>query len=406
MTLKDALIETNKWWTGKFTLDYKEREIYPELEKFFAERQILALIGMRRVGKTTLMLRLAQNWIESGHDAKRLLYFSFDDFRNVRIDEVLDAYTKLMEVDLGSGKYLILLDELQKVDGWAEQLKRIYDNKKNIKIIISGSESLFIRKGSRESLAGRFYEFQIGPLTFKEFLAFRGVEVKNLNLQEKELSALFRKYILCNGFPEIIDSEETVIKKYLKEGIIEKAVYRDIPQIMPVSEPAILESLFKLIMTAPGQMSSMGELAGELGISRQTVSQYLDYLEKSFLIKKLYNFSGNARKTERKLKKYYPTVFLKGIEEGALLETAAVLGCNAEFFWRDPSKREVDIVLDGRPIEVKSGKIETNNLLYFMEKYGVNEGFVLTWELEEKIGPKGKHVIVKPLWKWLLEKDD
>jgi hypothetical protein len=352
---------------------------------------------------------MAQDWIESGQQQENLVYLSFDDYRDLRIKDVLDAYSELMDKDLDSGNYFILLDELQKLKGWEEQLKRIYDNHRNLKIVISGSESLFIRKGSRESLAGRFFEFRINPLTFKEFLGFKGVRVKNLRLQEKKLLPLFKNYLMTNGFPEIIDSDITIIKKYLKEGIIEKAVYRDIPQIMPVSEPAILESILKIITNDPGQILNMEELAGELGISRQTVSSYLDYLEKSFLIRKLYNFSGNARKTERKLKKYYPSIIDPSMAEKGewpkLLEAAAAVGSQAEFFWRDAYKREVDIVLingDITPIEVKSGKVETKSLLYFMEKFKAKQGLVLTREKEDEIKTQKKSIKVIPLWKWLL----
>jgi len=405
--LIEALKETNRWWSGQLELDYKDREIYPDLRRFLPERQIIALTGLRRVGKTTLMLRLAKEW---AGPRENVVYFSFDDFRDVRIADVLKAYSELMGKDLDEGAYLILLDELQKVRGWEEQVKRIYDNRRNFKIIISGSESLFIRKGSRESLAGRFFEFRVGQLSFREFLGFRGAEVKNMRLQEAELAALFRRYLLTNGFPELIDSDVQVIRKYLKEGIIQKAVYRDIPQIMPVGEPAIMESILNIIMKDPGQMLNMEELAGEMGISRQTVSLYLDYLEKSYLIRKLYNFSASARKTERKLKKYYPAIIspdlIEKSEWGKVIETAAVVSSGAEFFWRDAYKREVDIVLAGKellPIEVKSGKAETKNLLFFMEKFKAGRGFVLTTEEEDNIVSSGRKITVVPLWKWLLQ---
>jgi hypothetical protein len=406
--ITEALRETNKWWSGKFELEYKERELHDELKSYLPERQIIALTGMRRVGKTTLMLRLAEDWVQK-NGQKNLLYFSFDDFRDVSITDVLKSYADLMDMDLDNGNYLILLDELQKIKGWEEQVKRIYDNHRNFKIIISGSESLFIRKGSRESLAGRFFEFKVNPLTFKEFLQFKRVRAENIKLQEQELSFLFKRYLLTNGFPEIIDSKKEVVEKYLKEGIIEKAIYRDIPSIVPISEPAILESLLNIVMKDPGEIINMEELAGELGISRQTVSLYLDYLEKSFLIRKLYNFSKNARKTERRLKRYYPAIIGPTLVEkgdwSKVLETAAVLSLGAEFFWRGAHKREVDIILteeDVVPVEIKSGKIETSNINYFMDKYKLKNGYILTKEKESELTLEGKHISIMPLWKWLL----
>lgn len=178
-----------------------------------------------------------------------------------------------MEKELRKEKFLFLLDEIQKLSNWEDQLKRIYDTfGKNIKIIISGSESLFIKKKSKETLAGRMFEFNVGTLTFREFLCFREADYKPIGLHEKELKKLLGEFALTLGFPELANvKEKDIIKKYVREGIVEKVVYR--------------------------------ELAKELKISRQTLSNYFSYLEDSFLVKKLYNFSRSRRKAGRKLKK-------------------------------------------------------------------------------------------------------
>lgn len=408
----EALKETNKWWKKEFKLDYKERGIYPKIRKFAAARQILALTGLRRVGKTTLMLKIVQDKLDSGFNAENIIYFSFDDFRNAKIKEVIDAYAELMNKDLDKSEFFFLFDEVQKVDGWEEQIKRIYDNHANFKIILSGSESLFIRKKTRESLAGRIYEFEIKPLTFKEFLDFKGIEIKNIRLYKEELLKSFNEYLLCNGFPEIINSDREVIEKYIKENIIEKIIYRDIPQIFPVRDVAVLESIFNIMLLDPGEIINLNALASDLNVSRQTISVYLDYLEKAFMIKKLYNFSKSMRKTERKLKKYYPAIIsYKLIEKGdwgKVLETAMVLQLGAGFFWRDAYKNEVDIVLvndEVIPIEIKSGnKLGIKGLLMFMKKFDIKKGFVISLDKEEKIQKEDKLIEVTPAYKFLIER--
>ena len=131
-------------------------------------------------------------------------------------------------------------------------------------------------------------------------------------------------------------------------------------------------------------------------------------MEKSFLNRKLYNFSKNVRKTERKLKKYYPAIMSSKVERGKMLETAMVLRLDAEFFWRDVYKNEVDIVLNHDkvvPVEVKSGKVEIRGLLRFMEKFKVKKGFVVSLKEEKKIKQKGKLIEVIPAWKFLLEEN-
>src|SRR3990172_7207656 len=163
--IRDALVDLNPWWKGEFSLEYRDREAYREVEKFIALPQIIAF------------------------------------------------------TDLSSGRHLLLLDEIQKLAGWEDQLKALYDRlRKTLKVIISGSESLFIRKGSRETLAGRLFEFTILPLSFREYLNFREVKFEPLELHEKELSRHFDEFLLTEGFPELVGfKDKTVLRKYLRE---------------------------------------------------------------------------------------------------------------------------------------------------------------------------------------------
>ncbi len=399
-----ALERSNPWWKGEFELEYKPRKVYEEIKRFMKNRQIISLTGLRRTGKTTILLRIVKDAVVN-YGKENIIYFSFDDFRDIRLTEIIDAYFELMKKS-GSESLLFLFDEIQKVPGWEEQLKRVYDENKKFKFIISGSESLFIRKGTRESLAGRMFEFQIKTLCFKEFLEFRGKKFDNLALYKKEILSEFNNFLYCNGFPEIINESKEFIRKYIKENVVEKIVYRDIPQIVPIENPEILMQIFNIIAEDPGQMIQMDKIANELNISRQTASSYLDYLEKSFLIRKLYNFSRNARKTQTRLKKYYPVIlFPEEVENreifGKVFETFAVNELNAEFFWRDTYKNEVDIVLKNGeivPIEIKVSNVETKPLNLFINKFKLKKGIILTYDKEDSIG----RIKVVPFYKYLL----
>jgi len=414
--IKEILVESNKWWKAPFAIEYKEREIYSQITKFLSLPQIIALTGLRRVGKTTLMFKILQDYIKKGFDPKNIIYFSFDEFRETDIREILGEYEKIMKKNFENEKYLLFLDEIQKLENWEEKLKRIYDTHgKNIKIIISGSESLFIKRKSKETLAGRIFEFKIEPLSFKEFLRFKGGNFKPIELYEKELSKLFQEYILMQGFPELINiKEREIIRKYVKESIIEKVIYRDIPRLFKIKDVSILESILNIIMEEPGQIIELSDLAKDLHISRQTLSTYIRYLEESFLIRKLYNYSRSRRKIERKLKKYYPAILSidllskdDAISQSKAFEGFLVNQLNAEFFWRDPYKNEVDIISVTQkiiPIEIKYGKIETKNLLKFMQKFHINEGYVVSLIQEKKYKVDGKTVEIVPAYKFLLQK--
>jgi len=411
--IKEALKDLNPWWYNKFEAEFKEREIYQKMQKFIPLRQIIAFTGLRRVGKTTLIMKIVEDAVKGGFSQRNILYFSFDEFREVEIREVMKTYEEMMEKNLREGNYLLLLDEIQKLNGWEDQLKAIYDAFKNIKIIISGSESLFIKR-SKEALAGRIFEFKVEPLSFKEFLAFKGFDFKPVGLYEKELNKLFNEFTLTMGFPELVGiKDKDIIKKYIGEGIIEKIIYRDLVKLFKIKDVSVIESLLNIFMEEPGQLVEISELAKELKISRQTLSNYLSYLESSFLVKKLYNFSKSRRKVERKLKKYYPAIISVNLlfrdddlSKSKVFEWLVINQLKAEYFWRDPYKNEVDAVLANgkpKPIEVKYGRIDIAGLMAFMKKFKVDEGCIISSDKEEKRRINEKTILTIPAFKFLLK---
>ncbi len=416
--IKEALVDFNPWWKGEFKSEFKEREIYPKIQKFLALPQIITLTGLRRVGKTTLIYKIVEDAIRKGFDSKNIIYFSFDEFKEIEIRDILKEYESLMGKDLKNEHHWLLLDEIQKLDGWEDQLKSIYDLfGKKVKIIISGSESLFLRRKSKETLAGRIFEFKIETLTFQEFLWFKNIVFKPVNLYHKELSQLFEEFTLTQGFPELVGiNDKEIIKKYIREGIIEKVIYRDIPGLFKVKDASIIEKILNLFSEEPGQLVEISELAKELKISRQTLSNYLSYLGDSFLVRKLYNFSKSRRKTERKLKKYYPAVISPdllfsndNLSKSKVFEWQIVSQLKAGFFWRDPYQHEVDIILTNRkilPIEVKYGKIDFGGLIAFMNQFKVKEAVIISSDKEERHAIEGKEIKVIPAFKFLLEQQD
>jgi len=411
--------EFNPWWEGKFKLEYKEREIYFKIKKFLKMPQIIALTGLRRAGKTTIMLKIVEEQLFSGFNQQNIFFFSFDDFNGSSLRELIEEYERVNNKKLSDEKFLFLFDEIQKIENWQEQVKIIYDlYKNNIKIIVSGSESLFIRKKFKESLAGRIFEFKINTLTFKEFIKFNGVNYKSIDLYKKEYSKLFEEFIISGGFPELCGiKDKEKIKMYIKEGIRDKILYKDIPSIFKIKDISILNSILENITENPGQLIEILNFSREYKISRITMANYLRYLEDSFLIKKLYNFSKNKRKIERKLKKYYPTLISINLlfsedsfSKSKVFENVMINQIKADFFWRDSYKDEVDMVLDeGKiiPVEVKYGEIKNiKGLLKFMNLFAIEKGFVISKEQEKKQIYDSKEILIIPAWKWLLEKSE
>ncbi|MDO8624733.1 MAG: ATP-binding protein [Candidatus Diapherotrites archaeon] len=394
--IEELMVAFNPWWKNAFSFEFRPRTIYPQIRRFHGLPQIVALTGLRRVGKSTLLFKVVQDEIAAGTDPKSVLYFSFDEFQETEPSEILKAHYRLTGIDVAKEKTLLLFDEVQKLGDWENKLKTVYDlYKGKAKIYISGSESLFVRTKSKETLAGRIFYFKIDTLSFIEYLDFKRQKREPVALYQKELALEFAQYIQSQGFPELVGiNDRTIIQKYLQEGIVEKIVYKEIPAIFPVKETAVLESLLKLLMEEPGQIMDMQTIASSFRTTRQTISNYLTFLERAFLVRKLYNYSPNKRKAERKLKKYYPTILSPALTfkedahaQSKVLECVVVNRLNSEFFWRDPYKNEVDIILtepDLLPIEVKRAETKSKGLERFMQKYKTKKGYILTHDQEKE----------------------
>ncbi|MBI5332437.1 MAG: ATP-binding protein [Candidatus Aenigmarchaeota archaeon] len=411
----------NFHWREGFFYNYpKKRDLFFELVKEIESRQIISLTGLRRTGKTTILKQLIDHIIQN---AKRehVLFYSFDEDQP-KIDEIIHEYENKTGISLFDANYkvYIFLDEIQKLENWQNQIKYYYDNYDNVKFFISGSASLFIKKHIRESLAGRIYEFILNPLSFTEFLVFKGRKemINKPDLFSTEIEKEFHVY-QKRQFIETISESEEKIGQYTK-SIIEKIVFQDIPKIFPIENEEILIRILKIIASNPGMLSNYDELAKEIGINRITLSNYFFYLEESFMIKKIYNFSKNRLTSEKKMKKIYLSTasffsFLNnGIDEPKLIENLLISLINARFFWRTPQKDEVDIVVEKNneiiPVEIKYRNIisrkDAKPLIKFCENFGIDKAIMITknYEKEEEIREDKRliKIIYIPAWKFAL----
>ena len=386
--VKRLLVEHNPSWKGPDLGEYKDRAVYPGIWALIGEPQVVSLCGLRRVGKTSLMKMMIRD-LAKKFPADSILYFSFDDFPGKELLDVIDAFEEMH----GKKPHFLFFDEIQKVPNWAEKVKVLYDTSK-CKIVVSGSESLFLLKGARESLAGRIFEFEIKGLTFGEYLDFAGKSAfaAKPGLYERELKAEFGKYLLTGGFPELVGKQDAgLVRQYIRTAVLEKIVFLDMARIYSIEDPSKLLSILEILISNPGMQVDYASLSFEQGISRQTISKYFDYLESAHLVSKLYNYSKNRSTSEKRLKKYYPTFLSPALAgepgeayEGKIIETACAIQTAARFFWRDKYKNEVDLVLlsDGLllPVEVKyrANPRRGSGLEKFCKKYSCKEAIVVT----------------------------
>ena len=320
----DTLVSNqNPQWTDENYLPkeagWPKREVFAAVEKWLNKRFILALTGVRRVGKSTLMKQIISRLI-----AKKLgrvvIYFSFERVQ-LKLEPLLlqRIITHYLEEVLGEKIYEIkdriyfFLDEIQNVPSWQEIIKMFYDQNDNFKFVVSGSASLFVKKAAAESLAGRIIEIKVNPLSFGEYLTlvhpnFK-VRSKNKAWVSANIGALnnyFEKYLRAGQFPEIITQGMNYRQawQYL-ETIEEKITQQDLPKIFPIKHPEILSLILSQIKNRPGQRIEYGEFAQNAGLDQRTMAKYFDFLETGFLLFLCRNFGKKPLKSLRVARKAY-----------------------------------------------------------------------------------------------------
>jgi predicted AAA+ superfamily ATPase len=417
----DRLSEMNPWWkTGnvrKELVPSFKRSMFSEIQKYMKMRQIIAIVGLRRTGKTTIMLQTIDTLLKKGIDQKKILYFSFDE--NIKsLDEVMNIYREnILKGDLDVEKTYIILDEIQKLRDWENKIKIYYDLYPNIKFLITGSASINILIDAKESLAGRIFYFNLNLLSFEEFLELKGKNTKkikeNVDLWKHEIKSEINNYLL-KPFAEIIDVDDDIAKKYIKESVIEKTIFRDLSSLFEIKDIELIEKLIGIIAYNPGMIINLDEISREQGRSRQTISNYLYYLRTCFVIKELKNFKGSLKVSSRKLKKYYPihpcvALALGKPDQGKVVENLIQFVSQSDHFWRESGK-ETDFILSKDnsvlPIESKYSKHirmrDIKGLIKFMDQFDVGTGLVITEDYEAEKIDNGRIIRFVPLWKWIL----
>ncbi|MBN2089762.1 ATP-binding protein [candidate division KSB1 bacterium] len=411
------LLKYNRHWEKNYRYPYKKhRTVFKSLINQLSTRQIIEISGLRRTGKTTLLFQIVNHLLDQNHNPFSLWYFTFDE-EKPRLEELLDTFSKQTQIDFKNERIIIFLDEIQKLPDFQNQLKVYYDLYTNLKFFISGSTSLFIRKKSQESLAGRLKSLFLTPLSFEEYLLFTdNLEIlDNPMLFKNEIVKNFEIF-LTNQFIESISFPDVSSKKDYYIGIMKKIIFEDIPSIFSVNNVEVLWQIIRMIAQQPGMYIDYQNLANELGFSNKTISTYLYYLEESFLVKKLYNFSRNRITSEKKLKRFYlvsPSfswALTDFLETGRLVENLVPSLKNFQFFWRDPYHHEVDFIeIENNqilPIEIKYKETiqskDINNLLLFSKKFNCKKAIIFKKGVEEKsayFDSHGVEIIETPIYK-------
>ena len=388
----------NPHWDKDFFYDIGfKRNLYKKIKKQINNRFIINISWLRRVWKTTLLKQLTDFLIKR-NDVKRehIFFYSFDGAWE--IEEKIKEYQKIFNINFFHQKVYIFFDEIQKVKDWQSKIKIYYDMYPNIKFVLTWSNSLYLQK--RESLAWRMYEYTMKPLYFDEYLRFKKLSyfLENTNIHKDKIIREFESYIF-RQFIDIIDFSNREAILYVNT-LINKIIKEDISAYFNIEYPDVLMQIFKIIRTKPWMLMDYKNFANNLNIDQRTLEKYIYFLMEANLINKVYNFSKNIIKTERKLKKVYLSCcsfFLWDVNRFSvsweLFENYVQNTYDYEYFWK-LSDREVDFVHvnhknDIKAIEVKyRDNIKKDDLRWiksFVKKFDVKEKIIISKSFDDNI---------------------
>ena len=401
--------------------DLKDREF--DVASLIPKRlnKIITLTGFRRVGKTYLLFLLMEKIKD-----EFFVYFNFEDERIPEATEVLTELIYAVEELYNKQPSYFLFDEIHIIPGWGKFLRRIMD--KEYKIFVTGSSSKLGLKEIPTELRGRTINYTVFPLSFPEYLNFKGVGVDRLlALKEIEIKRIFREYLTFGGFPEIYDADEIERKEVIQE-YFRTLVQRDLIERFNIREEALLNDTVKLLLNSlTVSISKMTKTLQSMGYrcSKNTISNYISYLEKSFFLFQVMYYSRNVKDQMQYPRKIYfvDNGFLKYLSlrpgESRILENVVAVELKRRgyefFYWKSGKGEEVDFLLMDKgeaaqliQVSVDISQIDTRerevrSLVKGMKHFGLMSGTILTYESEEIIEHNNYKIEAKPVWKWLLE---
>jgi predicted AAA+ superfamily ATPase len=433
--IMEVLADWNLWGNLKEAL--KPREMYvSKLEEISGRGTATVLLGVRRAGKSSLAHLFIQKMIERGQITPAdSLVVNLEDPRFPATLEASDLM-RIYEVylrKLNPSNPTVLLDEVQNVAGWEKFVRYLIESRKT-QVLVTGSSSKLLGREISTVLSGRHVDLEVFPLSFREFLEFKGLHVgTELEVVRNRLEIMrgLEEYFRWGGFPEVVLSESEARKKELLAGYFNDIILKDVVKRFGVREIEGLESLAGLYLSNISTLQSFNRLKEAVGLSLDTVERFSRYLELAgmFLFTKKFEFS--LKRQLRSVRKVYvidPGFFqVKGFKVsenfGKILENVVAVELFRRasltvppleiYYWRDYQGREVDFVVkEGERIkqliqccyEVENRDVKRREmaaLLKASHEVSCDNLLIVTWDYEGEEETNGRKIRFVPLWKWL-----
>jgi predicted AAA+ superfamily ATPase len=393
-------------------MEYVKREIEEEIRKYIDSPEIIAVVGSRQAGKTTLFKKFHK-------DLENSNYISFEDRDILRVFE--EDEKEFAELYLEEYDYL-LIDEFQYADQGGKKLKYLYDEYPEKKIMITGSSAADMTIEGLKYLTGRVLKFNLYPFSFRKFLKYRDEELykvfekreeklhewikaeEKLSLTEpilEKMEALRKEYAVYGGYPRVVLSDSEEEKEKVLENIVETYLIREIGDVLNISDDREMKDLMRILALQMGEKTKYNKVSQRTGINYNKLKERLNVLEHTFVLEQVRPFYTNKQKEISKQPKiyFYDNGFRNTLinnfqelemrnDQGELNENFFFTQARTELkYWRTKSQAEVDFVKENQEInafEIKTAPKTTKSIRSFQEKYSPENMVVMNQKKIQK----------------------
>lgn len=419
--VEQAISEQNPHWDGTPYHHTFKRIHNQEVLNDLNLDEIQIITGIRRCGKSTLLETII-NHLMKQHDPKSILYINLDDpnYNEICNDaalfyEVITAAEKIS----GIRTEYLFLDEIQNVEAWEKYIKSMYDSKRFKKMIVTGSNADLLNSDYASLLTGRYIETRLYPMTYKEILLNNGItDQLQLAKQKPLVLKLLDNMLQYGGFPRIHQIESERQRRKVLKSYYETILLKDCIKGHDVRDTKTMINLAHYLITNTATRYSYNSLSKAIQSNENTMQKFIHIFENAYFISEMKQFFYSLKKQMRMEKKTYcidngflTTVTFKFTDSiGKLLENLvytelAKISENNVYFYNEG--KECDFVFHDsnhpKAIQVcyvlnhENRDRKVDGLLCAMKEFSIPEGFIITYDQEEKISD---NVMVIPFWKF------
>ncbi len=304
----EILNEWNYWSRG--LPETHPRPIYGDkIDLWMQSDEVVVIKGIRRSGKSTLMINRIKHLLSIGIDVKNILFVNLEDPRFINhldvalLEQIKSVYMEYLAPD---AKPYLFLDEIQNVPSWEKWVNKEYELGLS-KVVLSGSNSSLLSSEIASTLSGRYMSVDVYPLSFSEYIDFKGIQVENkleLVNAKIELQRAFESFMKYGAFPKTLEYDPDQIRELLvtyKDSILLK----DIVARYKLKEFGTLEEIAAFLLSNSGIVQSITKIKNHFHISYDMAKNYVEYLRKAYMLFEVPKFDYSLRKQNVNDKKYY-----------------------------------------------------------------------------------------------------